>query len=89
MCVDAGGSGVKRGEHSHKKEVPMIVVCVDEVGRLDEPHEEGLQTRVVLLESWAADIGLRSNKANTHTHTRKFSTLSIHVANADVPQFHP
>lgn len=65
MCVDAGGRGVTQGGHSHKKEVPTIVVCVDEAGRLDEPHEEGLQTLVVLLESRAADIGLRKQKANT------------------------
>lgn len=62
VCVDAGGSRVKEGGHSHKKEVPTIVVCVDEAGHLDEPHEEGLQTLVVLLESWAADISLHNNK---------------------------
>lgn len=64
--MDAGGgSGITQGGHSHKKEVPTIVVCVDKAGRLDEPHEEGLQTLVVLLESRAADIGLRNDKASS------------------------
>lgn len=51
-----------KGGHSHKKEVPTIVVCIDETGRLYEPHEEGLQALVVLLESWAGDVGLGKNK---------------------------
>ena len=36
----------------------MIVVCVDVTGSLYEPHEEGLQALVVLLESGAGDISL-------------------------------
>lgn len=77
VCVDAGGSCVKEGGHSHKKEVPTIVVCVDEAGHLDEPHEESLQTLVVLLESWAADISLHNNKPE------KKKVLDMHrLANA-------
>lgn len=54
------------GWHSHKKEVPTIVVRIDETGRLYEPHEEGLQTLVVLLESRASDISLGVKTAATN-----------------------
>lgn len=41
------------------KEVPTIVVCIYEAGSLYEPHEEGLQALVVLLESRAGHVNLR------------------------------
>lgn len=61
----------KEGRHSHEKEVPTIVVHVDEAGRLNEPHEEGLQALVVLSESRARHVHLGNTTHGESTRTIK------------------
>lgn len=45
--------------HSHEEEIPVIIIHIDETGRLNEPHEKCLQALMVLSEPWTRDIHLK------------------------------
>lgn len=53
----------------------MIVIHIDETGRLDEPHEKRLQALVVLSEPWTRDIHLKRRRADQihGVFTRKYA----------------